>query len=47
VTVNEMPSGRERRRGQLVMGATKPGWAYLRGDRHEREHLVLMTVRHV
>lgn len=45
VIVNEMPSGRERRRGQLVMGATNPGWAYLRGDRHEREHLVLMTVR--
>jgi hypothetical protein len=47
VIVNEMPSWRERRRGQLVMGATTPGWAYLRGDRHEPEHLVLMTVRDV
>ena len=27
VIINEMPSTRERRRGQLVMSATKPAWA--------------------
>ena len=33
VVVNDMSSGRERRRGQLVLGA--PGrFVYLRGDRH-------------
>jgi hypothetical protein len=45
VVVNEMPAWRERRRGQLVMSATSPGWAYLRGDRQEADQLVLMTVR--
>ena len=47
VIVNEMPSTRERRRGQLVMSATKPGWAYLRGDRQEAGQFVVMTVRNV
>ena len=47
VIVNEMPSTRERRRGQLVMSATKPGWAYLRGDRQEPGQLIVMTVRDV
>jgi hypothetical protein len=45
VIVNEMPSSRERRRGQLVMSATNPGWAYLRGDRQEPDQLVPMMVR--
>ena len=47
VIVNEMPSTRERRRGQLVMSATKPEWAYLRGDRQEPGRLIVMTVRNV
>ena len=47
VIVNEMPSTRERRRGQLVMSANRPGWAYLRGDRQEAAHFVVMTVRNV
>jgi hypothetical protein len=47
VMVNEMPPSRERRRGQLVMSATNPGWAYLRGDRQEPDQLVPMTVRNV
>jgi len=45
VIVNEMPASRERRRGQLVMSATSPGWAYLRGDRQDAEQLVLMKVQ--
>jgi hypothetical protein len=45
VIVNEMPSTRERRRGQLVMSATQPGWAYLRGDRQESDQLIAMAVR--
>ena len=47
VIVNEMPSTRERRRGQLVMSAAKPAWAYLRGDRQEAGQLVVMTVQDV
>ena len=47
VIVNEMPPTRERRRGQLVMSATKPEWAYLRGDRQEPGQLIVMTVRNV
>ena len=47
VIVNEMPRNRERRRGQLAMSATTPGWAYLRGDRQEAGQFVVMTVRHV
>jgi hypothetical protein len=47
VIVNEMPAGRERRRGQLVMSATSPGWAYLRGDRQDADQLIPMTVRDV
>ena len=33
--VNEMPRGRERRRGQLVMSGGRGEFVYLRGDRHE------------
>ena len=46
VIVNEMPRGRERRRGQLVLSAREPGWAYLRGDRQEIDQLIPMVVRH-
>jgi hypothetical protein len=40
VLVNEMPPGRERRRGQLVLGGAGRGggagtFVYLRGDRHD------------
>ncbi|MGZ9246298.1 MAG: heparinase II/III domain-containing protein [Gemmatirosa sp.] len=34
VLVNEMPSGRERRRGQLVLSGAEGGFVYLQGDRH-------------
>ena len=44
VIVNEKPHGRERRRGQLVMSANAPGWAYLRGDRQDIDQLIPMTV---
>jgi hypothetical protein len=33
VIVNETSSGRERRRGQLVLGGADEGFVYLRGDR--------------
>lgn len=35
VAVNETVPGRERRRGQLVLGGAGDGWVYLRGDRSE------------
>jgi hypothetical protein len=34
VLVNEMPAGRERRRGQLVLSGAEGGFVYLQGDRH-------------
>jgi hypothetical protein len=34
--VNEMPAGRERRRGQLVLSGGEGDWIYLRGDRQPR-----------
>jgi hypothetical protein len=40
VIVNEMPRGRERRRGQLVMSGARGEFVYLRGDRHEPERLI-------
>lgn len=40
VIVNEMPRGRERRRGQLVMSGARGEFVYLRGDRHEPERLL-------
>jgi hypothetical protein len=44
VVVNEMPRGRERRRGQLVLSGARGDFVYLRGDRHDREHLVPLRV---
>jgi hypothetical protein len=35
VLVNEMPAGRERRRGQLVLSGAREGFVYLQGDRHD------------
>jgi hypothetical protein len=40
VIVNEMPRGRERRRGQLVMSGGRGEFVYLRGDRHEPGRLI-------
>jgi hypothetical protein len=38
--VNEKPTGRERRRGQLVLSGGASDFVYLRGDRHERSRLI-------
>ncbi len=35
VVVNENVEGRERRRGQLVLGGARGEYVYLRGDRHD------------
>ena len=45
VIVNEMPSWRERRRGQLVLSGGRGESAYLRGDRQDRARLVPMVFR--
>ena len=45
VVVNEMPAGRERRRGQLVLSGKGTGWAWLLGDRQDRDALLPMVVR--
>jgi hypothetical protein len=39
VVVNEKPIGRERRRGQLVLGGAAGEFVYLRGDREDRDRL--------
>ena len=49
VLVNEMPAGRERRRGQLVLSGTGQGGAgdafvYLRGDRHDPARGVVLRL---
>jgi hypothetical protein len=44
VIVNEMPRGRERRRGQLVMSGARGEFVYLRGDRHDAARLVPLRV---
>jgi hypothetical protein len=49
VLVNEMPRGRERRRGQLVLSGTGQGGAgdafvYLRGDRHDPARGVVLRL---
>jgi hypothetical protein len=44
VCVNEMPSGAERRRGQLVLTSGDPGWVYLCGDRQPRDRAVTLTL---
>jgi hypothetical protein len=40
IIINEMPFGRERRRGQLVLSGARGEFVYLRGDRHEVHHLI-------
>ena len=44
VLINEMPPGRERRRGQLVFSGALGEFVYLRGDRHDPARLVPMVV---
>jgi hypothetical protein len=39
IVVNEKPLGRDRRRGQLVLGGASGQFVYLRGDREDRERL--------
>jgi hypothetical protein len=39
VVVNEKPAGRERRRGQLVLGGARGEFVYLRGDREDLDRL--------
>ena len=39
VVVNEKPVGRERRRGQLVLGGAHGEFVYLRGDREDLDRL--------
>jgi hypothetical protein len=38
--VNEMPRGRHRRRGQLVLSGGNGEFVYLRGDRQDDDRLV-------
>ena len=45
VIVNEMPRGRERRRGQLVLSGAESEWAYLRGDRQTNDRLIPLAVQ--
>jgi hypothetical protein len=42
--VNEMPRGRERRRGQLVMSGAGDEFVYLRGDRHDADRLIPLRI---
>lgn len=44
VLVNEMPPDRERRRGQLVLSGARGERVWLRGDRHDRDRYLPMTV---
>ncbi|HEY4304600.1 MAG TPA: heparinase II/III family protein [Gemmatimonadaceae bacterium] len=44
VIVNEMPRGRLRRRGQLVLSGGAGEFVYLRGDRHEPERLITLRI---
>jgi len=39
VVINEKPPARDRRRGQLVLGAAPGEFVYLRGDREDRDRL--------
>jgi hypothetical protein len=44
VVVNEIPPGRERRRGQLVLGGADGEWVYLRGDRHDPSRMLSILI---
>ncbi len=47
VIVNEMPRGRLRRRGQLVLSGGAGEFVYLRGDRHEPHRLIPLDLTDV
>jgi Heparinase II/III-like protein len=42
--INEMPRGRERRRGQLLMSGAAGEFVYLRGDRHDVSRLLPLRI---
>ena len=44
VTINEITPGRERRRGQLVLGGAEGEWVYLRGDRDDPSKLIPIVI---
>ncbi len=44
VVVNEMPRGRVRRRGQLVVSGGAGEFTYLRGDRHDPRRLIALRL---
>jgi hypothetical protein len=44
IVVNEIPPGRERRRGQLVLGGAEGEWVYLRGDRHDPARMLPILI---
>jgi hypothetical protein len=44
VVVNEMPSDRERRRGQLVATGGGEEWVYLRGDREDTRRMLAFEI---
>lgn len=44
VIVNEIVTGRERRRGQLVLSGAKNEWTYLAGDRHDPDRYIPFSV---
>ncbi len=44
VVVNEMPRGRDRRRGQLVLSGGSGEFVYLRGDRHDPRRLIELDI---
>ena len=44
VTINETVPGRERRRGQLVLGGAEGECVYLRGDRHDPSQLIPIVI---
>jgi hypothetical protein len=45
VIVNESAPGRERRRGQLVLGGAHGAFVYLQGDRHDRRRLLDFVIQ--
>lgn len=44
LVVNEMPPGRERRRGQLVLGGARGEFVYLQGDRLSPDRFITLRV---
>lgn len=44
VVINDMSSGRERRRGQLVLSGAPGEWVYLRGDRQDMSRALWFVI---